>query len=163
MNLAGHPWSNYACDTWSSPLYQCPNVGADIELCQASGRLVLMSLGGGIGDYQLNSAAEAREFAHTLWHMFLGGTGRPDIPRPFGSVIMDGIDLDIEKDPGFQYYSVLADTLRELMYQDPQNLYVISATPQCPFPSPALGPLPNHVLEDSAIDFVNIQFYNNPE
>ena len=161
LNLAGHPWSNYACDT-SAPLYMCPNLGQDIALCQASGRLVLLSLGGAVGNYYLASVAEARNFARVLWHMFLGGGQRADVPRPFGDVVLDGFDLDIEKVDGFEYYDVLVQELRLLMAEDVSKQYVISAAPQCPYPSPALGPLPRHLLSDSPLDFVNVQFYNNP-
>jgi chitinase len=32
-------------------------------------------------------------FAETIWNLFLGGTSST---RPFGSAVLDGIDLDIE-------------------------------------------------------------------
>ncbi|KAL9978994.1 hypothetical protein ACROYT_G016583 [Oculina patagonica] len=66
-----------------------------IKECQKRGKKVLMSIGGATGDGTLPSPAKAKEFVHTLYDLFLGGNGYTDI-RPFGSAIMEGIDLDIE-------------------------------------------------------------------
>ena len=62
----------------------------DIKTCQDAGKIVLLSLGGAIGDYGFSSSSEAETFATTLWNLFGGGTSST---RPFGSSIVDGFDL----------------------------------------------------------------------
>ena len=44
---------------------------------------MLLSVGGPTGDGTLPSPAKAREFAETLFDLFLGGSRRKDL-RPFG-------------------------------------------------------------------------------
>jgi hypothetical protein len=72
----------------------CPQVGQDISFCQEQGVKVLMSLGGASGPYR-HQKWEPDTLAWSLWNKFLGGTS-PNIARPFGDVIMDGIDFDPE-------------------------------------------------------------------
>ena len=55
----------------------------------------MLSLGGAAGSYGFTSDAQAQTFAQTMWGMFGRGTGTT-YPRPFGSAVLDGIDLDIE-------------------------------------------------------------------
>ena len=55
----------------------------------------MLSLGGAAGSYGFTSDAQAQTFAQTMWDMFGRGTGTT-YPRPFGSAVLDGIDLDIE-------------------------------------------------------------------
>jgi len=52
---------------------------------------------------------------------------------------MDGIDLDIEGGRG-DYYPDFIRELRMLMDKDPQKSYLITGTPQCPYPDHYLGP-----------------------
>jgi chitinase len=62
----------------------------DIATCQAAGKIVLLSLGGELGNYGFSSASEAQTFATTLWNVFGGGSSST---RPFGTSIVDGFDL----------------------------------------------------------------------
>ena len=47
--------------------------------------------------------------ATNVWNAYLGGSGTN---RPFGSVVLDGVDLDIEQPNGAQYYSDFVNTLK---------------------------------------------------
>ena len=90
--------------------------------------------------------------------MFLGG-GDASIPRPFGSIKFDGIDLDIEGGSPVGY-GTFANRLRELYDTDASKTYYIGAAPQCPFPDAYLGPTGSYngyALGSAWIDFVFIQ------
>ncbi|KAJ9071691.1 Chitinase 2 [Entomophthora muscae] len=84
--------------------------------------------------------------------MFLGGTHDH---RPFGTAILDGIDLDIEG--GSQaFYSDFLEMLRKLFSASGRK-YFGTAAPQCKFPDRNL----QQIIDSAYIDAVFIQFYNN--
>eukprot|EP01105_Mastigella_eilhardi_P028231 TRINITY_DN9177_c0_g1_i1.p1 TRINITY_DN9177_c0_g1~~TRINITY_DN9177_c0_g1_i1.p1 ORF type:complete len:461 (-),score=107.84 TRINITY_DN9177_c0_g1_i1:71-1453(-) len=148
-------------------LIHCPSIAADINYCQSKGKVIMLSLGGGVGTYQFASAAEATSFAGTIWNMFLGGSSSH---RPFDATVLEGIDLDIEQG-SYLYYADFAVELRRLMNTDLSRNYYISAAPQCPFGDKMLGPdgltwdgktRTHTALTDGPIDFFHVQFYNNP-
>ncbi|MED6215643.1 Endochitinase B1, partial [Stylosanthes scabra] len=85
MNLAGH------CNP--SILNSCTKFSAEIKGCQSKGIKVLLSIGGGIGNYSLSSIQDARNVSKFLWNTFLGGKSPS---RPLGDAVLDGIDFDIE-------------------------------------------------------------------
>jgi chitinase len=64
----------------------------DIKTCQGLGKIVLLSLGGAVGDYGFSSSSEAQTFATTVWNLFGEGTSPT---RPFGSSVVDGFDLGL--------------------------------------------------------------------
>lgn len=132
----------------------CASLGSDIKACQDSGKKVLLSLGGASGSYGLNSESQAKDVADGLWSSFGGGSGNK---RPFGDVILDGFDLDIEAPIGSEYYVTLAQELRKKYSDDSSKDYYVSASPQCPLPDRSL----NDVLTNADIDFAFVQFYNN--
>lgn len=68
-------------------LLLCPGIEKGIKECQRLGKKVLISIGGPGTDGTLPSLAKAREFAQTLYDLFLGGDRRTkEISlRPFGS------------------------------------------------------------------------------
>ena len=69
-------------------LVQCPSImNADIKACQAKGKLVTLSLGGGTGQVGFSSDSEAQTFADQVWNEFLGGSSST---RPFGDAVLDG-------------------------------------------------------------------------
>lgn len=80
----------YHCETPVSQEYpfllRCPKIEEGIKECQKRGKKVLMSIGGATGDGTLPSTDKAKEFAHTLYDLFLGGSGYADI-RPFGKYV----------------------------------------------------------------------------
>jgi chitinase len=135
-----------------------------VSSCQStSGKKVLLSLGGAVGySYtRIPNNTMANAFADTLWNLFLGGSGLESI-RPFGDVVLDGIDVDNEDPANAAHLPVLISRLRQLFACNNAAAggkdYYLSAAPRCPRPdqSVPLESLQTH------IDFVWPQFYNNP-
>ncbi|KAJ3811826.1 glycoside hydrolase family 18 protein [Lentinula aff. lateritia] len=143
MNLATcNPTDNA---TFSGTLLpDCSALASDIETCQAAGKLVTISLGGANGGVGFSSDAQGTAFAQTIWDLFLGGSSST---RPFGSAVLDGVDLDIEGGGGTGYAAFVTE-IRSLA-SGASKQYYITAAPQCVFPDASLG---------SVID----AFYNNP-
>jgi len=131
------------------------NVAPDISYCQSRGKQILLSFGGGVGNYGFTSDAQAVTFAHTVWNMFLGGSGAI---RPFGNAIFDGVDLDIEGGSAVGYVAFI-NTLRA-HFASGSRSYYISAAPQCFYPD-RIGPGAGTPLTDGWFDYIWIQFYNN--
>ncbi|ORX86717.1 glycoside hydrolase [Basidiobolus meristosporus CBS 931.73] len=134
-------------------LLSCPDVGEDIKYCQSKGKKVTMSLGGAAGSYGLDNDADGERFAKTVWDTLLGGSSNT---RPFGSTILDGIDLDIEAGVSTGYGAFIRK-LRTYFDTDKSRKYITSAAPQCPYPDMFLG----NALDEAWFDMVYIQFYNN--
>ncbi|ETI27168.1 hypothetical protein G647_09850 [Cladophialophora carrionii CBS 160.54] len=162
MNMASNCWAPNAAQqaAGATGLLDCVGDGfaSKIARCQQQGKKVMLSLGGSVGDLSVSSDAQAEQVANTLWDLFLGGTNPTSAPlRPYGNVVLDGIDIDNESPSGSIYLPTLARTLRQLMSTAPKPYY-LSAAPQCPRPDasvpvPALLPY---------MDFFAVQFYNNP-
>ncbi|KAJ4499044.1 glycoside hydrolase family 18 protein [Lentinula lateritia] len=134
-------------------LPDCSALASDIETCQAAGKLVTISLGGANGGVGFSSDAQGTAFAQTIWDLFLGGSSST---RPFGSAVLDGVDLDIEGGGGTGYAAFVTE-IRSLA-SGASKQYYITAAPQCVFPDASLGSVIN------AVDFdaIYVQFYNNP-
>ena len=66
---------------------ECTSLAADIEACQAKGKLVTISLGGQGGAVGFESDDQAERLADQVWNIFLGGSSST---RPFGSAVLDG-------------------------------------------------------------------------
>ncbi|ODH13284.1 hypothetical protein ACO22_07417 [Paracoccidioides brasiliensis] len=123
----------------------CQNLIEDIPVCQSEGVRVMLSLGGGLGSYAVTNKRAAEKFADFLWGAF--GPKTPawaNKPRPFGDVIIDGFDFDIEHNRFFGY---------------PAKEFLISAAPQCPVTEREL----DSVIKYADFDFISIQFYNTYE
>ncbi|KAJ1944707.1 Chitinase 2, partial [Linderina macrospora] len=138
-NLTGLPVLNHAfhCETKfnGTNTLRCPDIGADIKTCQAKGKKIVMSLGGGgIHSYSLSTAAEGVQFANTFWNMFLGGSHQY---RPYGDAVLDGVDLDIESGAHGGYVAFV-NQLRTY-FNGASKQYIISAAPQCVYPDANLG------------------------
>jgi len=165
-NKDNMPGFNFAfhCETPVSPeypkLFRCPKIEEGIKECQKNGKTVLMSLGGAVGRAGFANDGEAKTFAYRVYHLLLEGTDLQSI-RPFGSAVLDGIDLDIE---GGTYtgYTAFVKELRRLMSTGTKK-YTIGAAPQCPFPDGLQGPSPGRFLGDvpTLVDEIYVQFYNN--
>ncbi|KAJ2021161.1 Chitinase 2 [Coemansia sp. S680] len=158
FNLTGLPVLNHAfhCETVfnGTNTLHCPDIGADIKLCQANGKKIVLSLGGGnIYTYGLSSAADGQAFADTIWNMFLGGSSKY---RPYDDAILDGVDLDIESGEHTGYPAFINQLRTHFAAASKQ--YLISATPQCVYPDANLG----STLSSSWMDNTYVQFYNNP-
>ena len=143
--------------TQSAPgLLNCSQLATEIAQCQAIGKPILLSLGGSTGITAFSSDDQATDFAATLWNLFGAGTAASHGLRPFGSVVLDGFDIDNE-DHSTDHYDVFAAALRNQTAADPTRRYYISAAPQCPRPDASI---PLGAMQ--AADFVWVQFYNNP-
>lgn len=143
LNLAGH------CNPATN---SCRVVSDGIRACQSRGIKVMLSIGGGVGNYSLSSKEDARALSVYLWNNFLGGRSAS---RPLGDAVLDGIDLDVELGSPL-YYEDLVKYLKRLG-RFGRKVYVTGA-PQCPFPDRMLGAALNTTL----FDYVWVQFYNNP-
>lgn len=98
MNMASNCWAPNAAqqNAGATGLLDCVGDGfaAQISSCQSLGKKVLISMGGIYSKLQVSSADQATQAAHLLWNLFLGGTDATTAPlRPYGSVVLDGIDL----------------------------------------------------------------------
>ncbi|KAG6745652.1 hypothetical protein POTOM_050151 [Populus tomentosa] len=120
MNLAGH------CNPANGG---CTIVSGGIKSCQQQGIKVLLSLGGGIGNYTLASKDDARNVADYLWNNFLGGQSSS---RPLGDAVLDGIDFDIEQGSALYW-----EDLARFLSKHGRKVY-LAAAPQCRFPDRAL-------------------------
>ncbi|OJA13755.1 hypothetical protein AZE42_01538 [Rhizopogon vesiculosus] len=133
-------------------LPNCSFLASDIEACQAAGKIVTISLGGATGSNGFTNDTQAAAYAQIIWNLFLGGTSST---RPFGSAILDGIDMDIEGGSQTGFVSFLT-ALRDLM-DGGNKPYYITAAPQCPYPDAYIGT----TLDAVGFDAVYVQFYNN--
>ena len=87
VNFAHHCTQKISVSEENPTLLRCPEIEEGIKECQRLGKKVLISVGGPTASGTLPSPQKAREFAHTLYDLFLGG-GRSinEISlRPFGS------------------------------------------------------------------------------
>jgi len=141
-------------------LLRCPKIEAGIKECQKRGKTVLMSLGGASGAAGFRNDEQGKLLAYRLYHLLLEGTELQDI-RPFGTAVLDGIDLDIEGGMPTGY-SALVKELRRITAASSKK-YMITAAPQCPYPDLIQGPAKGKFLGDAPelIDEIYIQFYNN--
>ncbi|KAL5535223.1 CHT2_2 [Sanghuangporus sanghuang] len=133
-------------------LPDCSALASDIETCQSKGKIVTLSLGGATGSVGFDSDSQAETFADTIWNLFLGGSSDT---RPFGSAVLDGVDLDIEGGSSASYAAFVNRIRSHASGADKK--YFVTAAPQCPFPDSALG----QVLNSAEFDAVYVQFYNN--
>ncbi|KAI9028901.1 glycoside hydrolase superfamily [Phycomyces nitens] len=142
----------------------CEEVARDIKVCQRKGIKVFLSMGGSAGPYH-RQKWDPDVLAWWIWNKFLGGDDRT-LNRPFGDVLLDGIDFDPEGTDG-EGYDQLVDTLRKLFKTAyPPRNYLITAAPQCPdlemYSMNAMYPLLHPNPKYNAYpDLVFVQFYNN--
>ena len=165
LNMGSHCWaaSSAQVSAGATGLIDCVSDGFAelVRSCQTNyGKKVFLSLGGAIdySDTRIASDTMANSLADTLWDLFLGGSGLESI-RPFGDVVLDGIDIDNENPANAEHFPVLISSLREhFASSSTTKPYYLSAAPQCPRPDQSI-PLESMQTE---IDFVWPQFYDNP-
>lgn len=167
----GYPGTNFgnACGgTYTTPdgqssqlLGPCASIEADIKYCQARGKKILLSLGGGasLGVF-IETTASAESFADFLWGAF--GTQQAEWvaegkPRPFGDASVDGFDFDIESSAsvvGSQKlsfgYGDMVNRLRGWFATAFPSRFYISGAPQCIVPDAHLA----DALASSYFDFL---------
>ncbi|KAN0082356.1 glycoside hydrolase [Tylopilus felleus] len=153
INLANTCSTNNNAIFSGTNLPNCSFLAAGIEQCQQAGKAVTLSIGGATGGVGFTSDSEGTAYAQVIWDIFLGGSSPT---RPFGTAVLDGIDMDIEGGAQTGYVAFLT-ALRSLMNGGNKNFY-ITAAPQCPFPDAYIG----STLNAFEFDAVYVQFYNNP-
>ncbi|KAF8149609.1 glycoside hydrolase superfamily, partial [Mycena galopus ATCC 62051] len=135
-------------------LANCQFLAAGIQTCQAMGKLITISIGKR-GSLSYYSDAQGTAFANTIWDLFLGGSSST---RPFGSVVLDGVDLDIEiGDP--TGYAAFVNQIRALSAGGSKPYYV-TAAPQCPFPDAHIGSALNAASFDAVYVQVKCNFFS---
>ncbi|KAI1624347.1 hypothetical protein EDD37DRAFT_681241 [Exophiala viscosa] len=163
----GYPGTNYgnACSAnyWIAPdgaftqmFTTCDEIAEDVQTCQDLGIKILVSLGGA-SDVTLNSSTSAVDFADFLWGAYgpEQDTTETAYPRPFGSTIVDGFDLDIESGSD-TYYADLVTELRVKFATYTDKSFYISGAPQCVVPDAHL----DSAIQNSYFDYVFVQYYN---
>jgi hypothetical protein len=107
---AGYPGLNMGARCWAtspaqaqagaSGLIDCVGDGfvAQVQRCQASGKKVLLSIGGAVGysETTIASDADAVRIADNIWQLFGANDDNNEIIRsirPFGDVVLDGFDI----------------------------------------------------------------------
>jgi chitinase len=115
----------------------------------------MLSIGGAsYRDQGFSSKILAQAEAEQLWAMF-GPKVNASVPRPFGDAVLDGFDFDLESP--VSHIGTVAMRLRNLMNSSNRTFY-LSAAPQCPFPDRNN----EDIISQVALDWLNVQFYNNP-
>ncbi|XP_065682831.1 uncharacterized protein LOC100211314 [Hydra vulgaris] len=138
------------------PTYlKCDEIALDIEACQAAGKKILLSLGGGIHWNGFVNLEQAKLFAHNIWNLFLGGQYKI---RTFGSVVLDGINLNFRIGSG-AWFTEFVTELRNLMAFDTSHVYMITSSPGCSFPNYRLGKTFEEVGE--MFDALFVKFADN--
>ncbi|KAI9340815.1 glycoside hydrolase superfamily [Obelidium mucronatum] len=148
-------------------------VGLDIVKCQAAGVKIMMSLGGDkISSYKF-AKGDGKRYAELFYNAFLGGPSTA--VKPFGAnVVLDGIELDVEKNPSDDtpgadptaWTPEMVDFVKTIKQLSPKSL--LAAVPQCSLAVPGylgkdrnMGDLLAQVPE--LFDYVIVQYYNNIE
>ena len=134
----------------------CDDLAAAISTCQAAGVKIIVSLGGYAGSYSVTSQDQATAIGEYLWNAY-GNSGNTTVPRPFGDVVIDGFDFDIEVNYGSEYYQYIIEAIRAGYATDSSKTYYITGAPQCPIPEPNMG----EIISSSQFDYLWVQFYNN--
>jgi chitinase len=133
-------------------LADCSFMAPQIEACQKNGKIVTLSLGGADSEPGFSSNSQAEAFADLIWNSFLGGSSPT---RPFGSAVLDGVDLDIESGSPSGYAAFVKQIRAHAKGANKQ--FYVTAAPQCPFPDASIG----EALNEAPFDAVFVQFYNN--
>ncbi|KAI1214550.1 glycoside hydrolase family 18 protein [Annulohypoxylon truncatum] len=147
----------------------CDALASAITTCQSAGIKVLLSLGGATASYSLSSDSEAESIGNYLWQAYGNSGNSSGVQRPFGDVVVDGFDFDIEVNRGSEYYPAMISALRTNFETDSSRTYLISSAPQCPIPEPnrkyslllMLWLFLGVVIGNATFDYIWPQFYNN--
>ncbi|KAI0315512.1 glycoside hydrolase superfamily [Amylostereum chailletii] len=130
-------------------LANCSFMASQIKACQAAGKIVTLSMGGATGQVGFSSDSAANSLADRVWNEFLGGSSSI---RPFGTAVLDGIDLDIESGTP-DHYATFVNRIRSHA-NGASKKYYVTAAPQCPFPDANIGA----ALNAAPFDAVYVQF-----
>ncbi|KGN56468.1 acidic endochitinase [Cucumis sativus] len=130
----------------------CTKFSQEIKSCQALGIKIMLSIGGGVGKYNLNNFTEATNFSTYLWNNFLGGQSNS---RPLNDVVFDGVDITNERS-SWDNWSKLGEELRKL-YEKQRKKFYLSAAPQCS----SLDSSSHSIPQPGIFDYISVQFFGN--
>lgn len=77
-----------------------PELHGDTQRCQILGVKVKLDLGEATGSYEFNNDEQTIVFANQFWDTMFNESGKI---HPFGDVVLDGINLDIEGGNPYNY------------------------------------------------------------
>ncbi|KAI1453273.1 glycoside hydrolase family 18 protein [Annulohypoxylon moriforme] len=129
----------------------CDALTSAIKTCQSAGIKVILSLGGATASYSLSSDSEAESIGNYLWQAYGNSGNSSSVQRPFGDVVVDGFDFDIEVNRGSEYYPAMISALRNNFASDSSRSYYITGAPQY------MGV----IIGNATFDYLWPQFYNN--
>ncbi|KAJ3136374.1 hypothetical protein HK100_001751, partial [Physocladia obscura] len=133
-------------------------VGNNITYCQSKGIKVILSIGGDMHSPYSFIQGDGALYGKIFYDAFLGGNGAH---RPFGSAVLDGLELDIEKTDTYytQEMISLIETVKAL-----NSKVIFSAVPQCFLNgiNEDLNTGPVIKSNPEFFDYIVIQYYNNP-
>ncbi|XP_065647679.1 putative leucine-rich repeat-containing protein DDB_G0290503 isoform X2 [Hydra vulgaris] len=137
----------------------CPLIGRDIRYCQQRGKKILIGIGGPGSPAKFESTQGAERFANLIWNLFLGGDETNDL-RPFGSVILNGINFFMQNNDPL-HTNVFIQTLDQLRNMDLSRRYLLTISPSCLFPDSFFGPDGEKIL-DISTKFIDESLKTNP-
>ncbi|KAK3060819.1 hypothetical protein LTS18_007618, partial [Coniosporium uncinatum] len=167
---------------YAQGLFNCSELGTQVETCQGMGKKVMVSLRASTTSVDsstgnvivttpnstFHTADSARQFASTLWNLFGAGIGENPSLRPFGDTIVDGFDIypitpnsTAHQEHIFNIappYDVdFVSALRDSFTSDPNKDYYISAAPTSHRPDATIG-----LDALRLVDFVYVRYYDGP-
>ncbi|PMD46895.1 glycoside hydrolase family 18 protein, partial [Hyaloscypha variabilis F] len=167
---AGNPPNPANDELWTD----CSPIANALYDCQQNTKTkFLLSLGGAVGNYNLNNASDGVYLANLLWGAFgpwnatwvANGGIRPFDVSKTETIEFDGFDFDIEITPtdSVAGYTAAITQLRTLFAEHNaatgcNKEYLITGAPQCPIPDANMSDM----IAQVAFDIVWPQFYNNP-
>lgn len=183
LNLAGHadggsctvlpkyPGVAGDCSSYIPDCTKCSNcsspLAAQIRHAQSRGVEVLLSVGGGAQSE--GGVPDPAQLAQVLSDMYLAPNPQYHGPRPFGDVVLDGIDLDLEQEWGKMSTSWMPAFIKAF-----PEAPLLTIAPQCfdfntQYKASITGVVAankgtNELLHPEQVcrfDSLNVQFYNN--
>lgn len=138
---------------------ECKTVETDIKYCQSQGKKIMLSIGGGGGSVQFDNMTSIQDLANQLWDMFGPVRANYTGPRPFGSAVLDGFDMDIENPDSAFSFAFFVQEMNALFATDSSKKYYMTGAPQCIVPDANMGDM----MFNGKFDNLYIQFYNTPQ
>ncbi|KAL5093222.1 hypothetical protein Trisim1_011027 [Trichoderma cf. simile WF8] len=138
---------------------ECKTVEKDIKYCQSQGKKIMLSIGGGGGSVQFDNMTSIQDLVNQLWGMFGPVQANYTGPRPFGTAVLDGFDMDIENPDSAFSYAFFVQEMNQLFETDHSKKYYMTGAPQCIVPDANMGDM----MFNGKFDLLYIQFYNTPQ
>ncbi|KAK7702494.1 hypothetical protein SLS57_011364 [Botryosphaeria dothidea] len=149
------PAKRSANSTVAPGLASCPELGRQVQACQAGGKKIFVSIGGATSNTSFDGdggGQDADLAARKLWQLFGEDSAAPEL-RPLGNVTVDGFDIDHEVGSSTNY-DTFTKTLRSLLATASKPMW-ISAAPLCALTNRSIDP-----KTLALVDFIFVRFYN---